>query len=113
MNCLSHLASIALASIPFTQVAGANTLFVDANLTSGADDGSSWTNAFRGPLGLQNALASISRGASVDFWIADGTYRAGPAGAPSTATFDVPSGVALYGGFAGGERALEQRDPSV
>src|SRR5262249_27345825 len=37
----------------------------------------------------------------------------GAPGAPLSSTFAVHSGIALYGGFAGGERSLRQRDPAV
>ncbi|MFZ9916169.1 MAG: choice-of-anchor Q domain-containing protein, partial [Phycisphaerales bacterium] len=47
-----------------------------------------------------------------EIWVADGTYK------PTTSTsrtiaFTMKSGVAVYGGFAGGEKSLAQRDPEA
>ncbi|MFO0830578.1 MAG: right-handed parallel beta-helix repeat-containing protein [Phycisphaerales bacterium] len=101
---LFSLAALATAA-PGTHAA---TTFVDANLTTGANDGSSWANAFRGRLGLQTALGVAQAGDEV--WVADGTYAPAAAGAPRTSTFLVPDGVAIYGGFAGGETSPAQRN---
>lgn len=85
-------------------IAPTGTLFVSAAAT-GANDGSSWSDAFAD---LQQALAVAEGGDEI--WVAAGTYRpAGPGGA-SSATFAIPSNVRLYGGFAGGETSLAQRD---
>lgn len=84
---------------------------MNAALTTGANDGSSWDDAFRGPLGLANALASLGPDQTVDVWIAAGTYVPAAAGAPVTSHFALRSGLALYGGFAGDERSLDERDP--
>ncbi|MFN0215542.1 MAG: choice-of-anchor Q domain-containing protein, partial [Saprospiraceae bacterium] len=71
---------------------------------SGSADGSSWANAF---IRVQQALAVAQDGDEI--WIAKGTYK------PTTtndryARYDLPSGVAVYGGFAGTETQREQRD---
>lgn len=79
---------------------------VDAS-ASGHDDGSTWTDAF---VDLQNALAMATSGDEV--WVAAGTYRP-TAGTDRSIAFELPSGVALYGGFAGGETARQQRDPQL
>src|SRR5262245_14487683 len=49
-------------------------IHVDANLRTGAADGTSWADAFRGPLALRDALASIAPGRTAEMWITDGTY---------------------------------------
>jgi hypothetical protein len=77
-------------------------IYVDASAT-GANNGSSWEDAYTS---LQTALAAANSGAQV--WVADGMYTPGAARADS---FPLETGVALYGGFAGGETALDQRDP--
>ncbi|MBL9121693.1 MAG: hypothetical protein JNL80_17440 [Phycisphaerae bacterium] len=92
-------------------VAGSSGLvtYVDANLSSGLNNGTSWTNAFRGELGLKSAIAA---GAQV-IWVADGTYYPGPAGSPSTTTFNIGPNVMIIGGFAGGEVDDLQANPAV
>jgi cysteine-rich repeat protein len=77
------------------------TIYVDAGATDGANDGSSWNDAY---LHLQDALAAKA-GKSYQFniLVADGTYHPdqGAQHVPGdrTATFDLPNGVALYGGY--------------
>ncbi len=82
---------------PFTY---AQLTYVKAD-ASGANDGSSWADAYTS---LAAALQNTTEG---EVWVAAGTY------VPGTDTLDVftpASGVALYGGFAGTESALEERD---
>ena len=70
--------------------------------TAGTGDGSTWATASS----LQAALtASTTPGDQV--WIAAGTYK--PHATDRTATFSVPAGVLVYGGFAGTEAALSDR----
>ncbi|MBN8678078.1 MAG: SprB repeat-containing protein, partial [Chitinophagales bacterium] len=71
---------------------------------TGTNDGQSWQNAFTD---LQSALQSAQAGDEV--WVAKGTYL------PTQDTdrylsFEPASGVKLYGGFAGYESLLDQRD---
>ncbi|MFT7077887.1 MAG: hypothetical protein ACJA0P_003914 [Planctomycetota bacterium] len=74
--------------------------YVDAQLTTGAGDGSSWSDAFQGPLGLQAALAQIASTRIV--YVADGTYFATDDLDPSK-SFDIPPGAQVFGGFLGDE----------
>ncbi len=85
-------------------------LFVDADAT-GANDGSSWTDAFTD---LQDALALAGQLDldSLAIWVAEGTYL--PTGdGDRTVSFELLGGLALYGGFDGTETALDQRDPGA
>ena len=77
---------------------------VYVNVTAtGTNDGSSWTNAYSS---LQNALDNAASGNEV--WVAAGTYSPGSA---VTDFFNVGvQGQAIYGGFAGTETMLSQRD---
>jgi hypothetical protein len=62
-----------------------------------------WDNA----CGLQTALASAAPGDEI--WAAGGTYKP-TIGTDRAATFQLVSGVSLYGGFLGTETSREQRD---
>ena len=70
-------------------------------------DGSNWTDQ---AMSLQAALMASTM-AGDEVWIAEGTYRPGEAddGDDATdereATFTIPEGVLVYGGFVGGEAA--------
>ena len=91
-----------------TASAGAQTThFVDANLTTGAGDGSSWSDAFQGPLGLQDAIAAAVAGDEI--WVADGAYTPAAPGGPRTTSFRPKNGVAIRGGFLGGETSPANR----
>ena len=79
------------------------TIFVDADAT-GASDGSSWTDAFAD---LQSALEIAT--SEDQIWVADGIYVP-TNGEDREISFFIPSGVEIYGGFAGGESELSQRD---
>jgi CSLREA domain-containing protein len=73
----------------------------------GANDGSSWTDAFTE---LREALAVLSLCSPVtEVWVAEGTYT--PLDSPDrTATFQLQNGVAIYGGFDGTENSRSKRD---
>lgn len=96
--------AILLFALVFTPAAIASTWYVDANVVGGAIDGSSWTDAF---IDLQPALAAAD---SLDeIWIAAGTYLP-TSGTDRFVSFEIPGGASVYGGFAGGEVALTDRD---
>jgi predicted outer membrane repeat protein len=68
------------------------------------NNGSSWAQAFTK---LQDALTIALPGDSI--WVAAGTYTPSADGNRNSA-FQLVNGVALYGGFAGTETALDQRN---
>ncbi|HZX89057.1 MAG TPA: choice-of-anchor Q domain-containing protein [Rudaea sp.] len=74
------------------------------NLSAGGvNSGASWSDAYTD---LQTALGNA---ACAEVWVAKGTYRP-TAGSSRTVSFSVRPGVALHGGFAGNEVALNGRD---
>lgn len=88
----------------------AATRYVDANLTTGANDGTSWADAYQGVGALQTAITGAVAGDEI--WVADGTYKPSTTGDRSAAFFP-RTGITVYGGFAGGETALSQRNVSA
>ncbi len=81
----------------------AGVIYVKAN-AAGGNNGSAWEHAYTN---LQSALATASGDSKNQIWVAAGTYRTG---AGVAATFLLPTRVPVYGGFAGNEVALEQRN---
>lgn len=89
-------------------VADGRVIHVAATAAPGGD-GSSWATALHSPT---HALATAVPGDEI--WVATGVYRPLPEGDPDSrrATFRVPEGVAIYGGFGGWESERTGRDPS-
>jgi len=85
--------------------AGAQRYYVTPN---GTGNGSSWANAL-GEQGFRGRLVTAADGD--EFWVAAGKYR--PSDTDRIVSFSLKSGVSLYGGFAGNETELSQRDWSV
>lgn len=100
---LAVAAAILLA--PAATRAGVTPIFVNAAAT-GANDGSSWANAY---VDLQDALAAATDPAEI--WVARGRYL--PDAVDEGVSFQLKIGVAVFGGFAGTETTREQRDPDV
>jgi len=103
---LKHFRPLALALLLGLPAAASAQVFVDASAT-GAGNGSSWANAYTS---LANALVD-NPGAEI--WVARGVYVPPPfdaGGDRRIASFSIPPGTRVYGGFAGGESAREQRN---
>ncbi len=100
---------IALPGAWLDRSAAAQVVYVDDDAPGGGD-GSSWGTAFND---LQDALALDGKpGADVsEIWVAAGTYRPDGGSGSRAMSFQLLSGVAVYGGFAGDEQRLEERDP--
>ena len=90
------------------QAASAGTLYVDASLATGANDGSSWANAYQGSDGLQVALGAAASGDQV--FVRTGTYLPSATGDRSD-SFRFEDGVEIYGGFLGTESSPAERPP--
>lgn len=79
----------------------AQTIYVKQN-ASGANNGASWADAYTS---LELALSTANPGQTI--WVAAGTYKSSAA---SNLTFLLYDGMKMYGGFAGTETALNQRN---
>ncbi len=87
------------------------TIFVDATAV-GPGNGVSWETA-TADLEVAIGSAELSGGQVSSIWVADGEYkpsRETDANDPRSVTFQLVEGLAIYGGFAGGEETLEKRD---
>jgi hypothetical protein len=88
-------------------------LYVNKSVIGGNEDGSSWENAFSN---LQDALKLVEPTSfcSAEIWVAAGTYYpdegVGYINNNRDHSFKMRSGIALYGGFAGNESDLSQRN---
>lgn len=81
-----------------------DTVYVDADAT-GANDGSSWADAFTDFYTAVDYTNSIG----VQYWVAEGIYTLENPQMPLMLLY----GEKLYGGFNGTETSLSQRDPEL
>ena len=100
-------AIMSLALITAASVSGA-VIYVNDD-AAGSNNGTSWANAF---VNLQDALGVAV--ADDEIWVAAGSYQPDLGTAYTQydrqVSFTMITGVALYGGFAGTETLLSQRD---
>jgi hypothetical protein len=81
--------------------------FVNQAVVGGANDGSSWENAFSD---LQSAITVAVYGDTI--WVAEGIYFP-TATTDRSISFILKNGIKMYGGFAGDEISLSARDLSA
>jgi len=89
-----------------------SVIYVNDNAPGTPHDGTSWNNAYKN---LQNALSAAVPGDQI--WVATGVYRpdegSGQTNNDRYASFSLINGVAIYGGFVGGETNRNQRKPAI
>lgn len=88
--------------------------FVDADATSGNNDGTNWANAFTSlseAIDSANALPAMD---TAEVWIAEGMYKpeVKDPNNPNEATFHITNNfIRVIGGFSGNETSKSQADP--
>ena len=97
------VSSAVFLALIFPFLSSSQIIFVD-NLATGLNDGTSWGNAYND---LKSAMENAVPGNEI--WVAKGTYFP-TEGTDRKIFFEVPKGVAVYGGFSGSEILLEERN---
>ncbi|MDX1613499.1 MAG: choice-of-anchor Q domain-containing protein [Candidatus Promineifilaceae bacterium] len=106
---LLMLASVSLLLAVRAPAGATGTIYVDTNSGCNSACGASWETAHPN---LQDALLAAANGDQI--WVSEGVYYpdegSGQADGDRSASFALLDGVAIYGGFAGDEGSLDQRD---
>lgn len=96
------------ADVEVSSAVAGGVLFVDKDAYYGDNDGSSWEDAFTD---LSQALNRAGcAGGPIEIWVAQGTYKPDGGTGDRYRSFVLGSHIKVYGGFAGGETELGQRD---
>ena len=107
MRRFRRTAATTLAALTFVPVASADVIFVNDNAPGPFHNGNNWNSAYTD---LQDALAEAVAGDQI--WVAGGTYRP-TSGTNRTISFNMKTGVKLYGGFVPGATVVDDRDPAT
>ncbi|MCB0630523.1 MAG: HYR domain-containing protein, partial [Lewinella sp.] len=101
------------------QYAPGPIIYVDKSAVSGNNTGVSWASAF---LDLQDAIDAFKATENTQIWVAAGTYyptqeydadNSGGSDSRERTFYFNKDGIKMYGGFAGTETLLAQRDPAL
>jgi PKD-like domain/CS domain len=111
-KCEQTANSVTCASVKSNDVTVTvvNRIFVDiTKIAAPIQNGNSWATAYGNLQTGLSAAAAVVVSAPAEVWVAQGTYK------PTTTTtrtiyFNIPSGVKVYGGFAGTENDLATRN---
>ncbi|MEZ4774689.1 MAG: T9SS type A sorting domain-containing protein [Bacteroidia bacterium] len=113
MQKASHIITFSLFFLYFSYIQ-ASIIYVKHNAT-GDNNGTSWTHAYTQ---LQAAIDAAAYSGD-EIWVAAGTYyptkdKSGVVPADSRKkTFRIYKSIGIYGGFAGSENLLSQRNPAT
>jgi len=103
MRTISKLFSIAaLICMVADSSEAQSVLYVNSSAPAGGN-GSSWSSAFQS---VQKAVSAANSGTEI--WVAAGTYH--DSVVSNNSNIQMQDGVSLYGGFAGTETSLSQRN---
>lgn len=100
---MKKLCSFSVAFYFVMAALSGQTLYVKQDAT-GANDGSSWENAFT------DLPSALDQADDSEVWVAAGTYRPSTDPTDTLARFTIANNVSLYGGFAGTETSIDERD---
>lgn len=106
-------AAFAMVCVPVGASEAQTVLRVRSGAGSGGN-GASWESAFNNLQGALDSARVLSKtGEVVQIWLGSGMYQPTAETIPGnvmSATFQLMNGVGIYGGFAGHETSLSQRD---
>ncbi|HEX3897520.1 MAG TPA: hypothetical protein VHW73_15095 [Rudaea sp.] len=88
-------------------IAQANAVCYVNGTATGANNGSSWIDAYTNP-----QFALLDPAVCMEIWVAKGVYKP-TLGTDPTVYFEINAGVTIYGGFAGNEVVRDARVPAV
>ncbi len=106
VRCESATCESSFADVTVLQITA--RLYVNKNAT-GANNGTSWANAFTD---LQTALNTLCP-VVTEIWVAKGIYKPTGANGDRNLYFNIKDNLHLYGGFAGTETLLTDRNYSL
>lgn len=103
---MKNISTLILGSLIFLFASQLSAQTYVNQAATGNNDGTSWADAYTD---LHDALANPNG----DIWVAAGLYITGDTDADSTAVFEINTSLNLYGGFAGTETMLDERNPEI